>query len=321
MEEIYEYATYDEITDRGIEIGDYANIDYKATIDGKASEDYSGSEEDVLVGDGYIYTELEDALVGMKTGESKKVEVELTEEYAEGEDVGKKISYDLKVNEISVEKLPEYNEDFVKKNTKFDSKKKYEASVKKRLKKEKEEYKYVTAEEMMAAIVANSKFDGYPEELYKKCEEAYDNDNAYYASIFGMELEEYLETYGIDDKTKKEDVEAAVKEELVIGMISQKEKIDCTEKEIDQFIKGIYSDYGYNSPEEFLVDYSKEEVGYQVVYEKVIDFLYENAKYKEIQEEEYLKEVEESEEEVYLEDEVEGEEVETELLEEGDIVE
>lgn len=311
MEEMYEYATYDEITDRGIEVGDYANIDYKATMDGKEVEDYSGSDEDILVGEGYLSVELEDALVGMKTGESKKIELELTEEYAAEEDIGKKISYDVKVNQISVENLPNYNEDFLKKNTKFDSTKKYEDSIKKRLKKEKEEeYKYVTAEEIIDSILANSKFDGYPEEIYKECEETYDNDNAYYASIFGMELDEYLEAYGIDEKTKKQDIEELVQEELVIGMISKKEKIDCTEKEIDAFIEDIYGEYGYNSVDEFLVDYTKEEVGYQVVYEKVLDFLYKNAKYNEISEEDYLKEVEEEEEEVYLEDEIEGESVE-----------
>ena len=77
MEEIeyglYDYATYDPITDRGAEIGDYATIAYDMMIDGAKNEDLSSEEEEVLIGEGYLYPELEEALVGMKTGESKEV--------------------------------------------------------------------------------------------------------------------------------------------------------------------------------------------------------------------------------------------------------
>lgn len=304
--DMYDFATYDPITDRGIEIGDYANIDYTSTLDGQESEDYSGEGEDILVGEGYLYPELEEALIGMKTGESKQIEVELTEDYADDEDVGKKMSVDFKVNEITVENIPEYNEEFVKNNTDFDSIADYEASVKEDLLESKEEeYKYEVIDTMMSYIIDNSQFDGYPDELYKQCEENYDNSNAYTAAMYGMELEDYLELMGIDDDTKKEDIEANVNYELVIGAIAQAEEIDCTEKEIDEFIKDIYADYGYESEEEFLEDYTKDEIGYEIIYEKVLDFLYENANFTEVSEEEYK---EAHPEEEYFDEEDSGDE-------------
>lgn len=287
---MYDFVTYDPITDRGIKVGDYANIDYKATMDGKEAEDYSSEGEDILVGEGYLYPELEEALIGMKTGENKKVDVELTEDYAEEEDAGKKLSLDVKVNEITLENLPEYNEAFVKENTDYNSVADYEASVEKELKEYKEEsYKSEAIDNIMTYLINNSEFDGYPEELYKQCEENYDNSNEYTAAMYGMELEQYLELMGINEDSKKEDIKANVNYELVIGVIAQKEKIDCTEKEIDKFVKDNYSDYEYESEEDFLEDYSKEEIGYELIYEKVTEFLYENAKFKEISEEEYKK--------------------------------
>lgn len=287
---MYDFVTYDPITDRGIKVGDYANIDYKATMDGKEAEDYSSEGEDILVGEGYLYPELEEALIGMKTGENKKVDVELTEDYAEEEDAGKKLSLDVKVNEITLENLPEYNETFVKENTDYNSVADYEASVEKELKEYKEEsYKSKAIDNIMTYLIDNSEFDGYPEELYKQCEENYDNSNEYTAAMYGMELEQYLELMGINEDSKKEDIKANVNYELVIGVIAQKEKIDCTEKEIDKFVKDNYSDYEYESEEDFLEDYSKEEIGYELIYEKVTEFLYENAKFKEISEEEYKK--------------------------------
>lgn len=297
---MYDFVTYDPVTDRGIEVGDCANIDYTATIDGQESEDYSGESEDVFVGEGYLYPELEDALVGMKTDESKQVEVVLTEDYAIEGDVGKTLSVDVTVNEITIENLPEYNEEFVKENTDYDTIEAYEASVKEELLAYKEEsYKYDAIDTMMSYIIDNSEFDGYPDELYTQCEENYDGSNEYYAAMYGMELDDYLELMGIDEDTKKEEITENVNYELVVGAIAQKEKFDCTEDEINEFVSANYADYGYESEDEFLEDYSEEEVGYEIIYEKVIDFLYENAEFTEISEEEYL---EEHAEEYYDED-------------------
>lgn len=307
QQNLYEYVTYDTVEDRGVQVGDYANIDYVATLDGAEAEDYSGEGEDVMVGEGYIYPEVEEALVGMKTGEDKTVEVELTEDYAEEEDVGKKLSIELTLNEISVENIPEYTEEFVKENTDFDTMEEYEESLKKEIQESKEEeYKYVSIDEIMNYLIDNSEFDGYPQELYDQCKENYDYSNEYYASMFGVELEDYLEMMGIDEETQKQEIEDNVHYELIIGAIAQAEGIDCTEKEITDFIDDVYADYGYDSAEEFSSDYTNDEIGYELIYEKVADFLYENAKFNDISEDEYL---EQQEEEWEME---EGEETEAE---------
>ncbi|MBE5943156.1 MAG: trigger factor [Lachnospiraceae bacterium] len=311
MEEIeyglYDYATYDPVTNRGVEVGDYATITYTTTIDGQVNEDFSGEDEEILVGEGYLYPELEDALVGMKASEEKEVKVTMTEDFADEGLVGKEATVQVTVKSISVENLPEYNLDFVKENTEFDTMEEYEASVKESLKTSKEEeYKYLAVEEIFAYLSDNSEFDGYPEELYTKCEKLYNESNEYYASMYGMELEEFLEMFGIDEAAKKEEIIASVNFELVVGAIAQEEGIDCTEKEVKEYVEEVYLDYGYDSAEAFLEDYSEEEIGGELIYQKVSDFLYENAKFVEISEEEYLAQ----EEAMY--DETEGEESEEE---------
>lgn len=314
MEEIeyglYDYATYDPITDRGAEIGDYATIAYDMMIDGAKNEDLSSEEEEVLIGEGYLYPELEEALVGMKTGESKEVEVELTADYVEETLVGKNAMVKVTMNEITVENVPEYNLDFVKENTEFDTMEAYEASIEESLLAAKEEeYKYVAIEEIFAHVIENSEFDGYPEELYKQCEEAYDQGNEYYASMYGMELDEFLELFGIDEETKKEEILSNVNYELVIGAIAQAEGIDCTEKEVNEYVDEIYGDYGYESAEAFLKDYTLEEIGYDLIYQKVCDFLYENATFVEKAEADYLAEQEAMYSEDVEEDAAKGEEL------------
>lgn len=111
-EEMYDYVTYDPITDRAAKEDDYANVTYKTTIDGKENENYSAQDEDVVIGEGYLFPEVEEELVGMKTGDNKKIDVEITEDYAyDDADIGKKATVDVTLNEISKEIVPEYNDD------------------------------------------------------------------------------------------------------------------------------------------------------------------------------------------------------------------
>lgn len=316
-EEMYDYVTYDPITDRAAKEDDYANVTYKTTIDGKENENYSAQDEDVVIGEGYLFPEVEEELVGMKTGDNKKIDVEITEDYAyDDADIGKKATVDVTLNEISKEIVPEYNDDFVKENTEYKDKAEYEAAKKKELEESREEeYKSAAVQEIMQYLLDNSKFNGYPDDLYTECEENYNNDNEYSASMYGMELSEFEEMLGLDEDTKKQDIINNVNSELIMGAIAQKEKISCSKKEVDQFVKDNYATYGYESAEDFLKDYSEEEVGYQLIYQKVADFLYDNAKLTEISEDEY------NEQQAQLYDDTEASDEEIEGSAEGDVEE
>lgn len=316
-EEMYDYVTYDPITDRAAKEDDYANVTYKTTIDGKENENYSAQDEDVVIGEGYLFPEVEEELVGMKTGDNKKIDVEITEDYAyDDADIGKKATVDVTLNEISKEIVPEYNDDFVKENTEYKDKAEYEAAKKKELEESREEeYKSAAVQEIMQYLLDNSKFNGYPDDLYTECEENYNNDNEYSASMYGMELSEFKEMLGLDEDTKKQDIINNVNSELIMGAIAQKEKISCSKKEVDQFVKDNYATYGYESAEDFLKDYSEEEVGYQLTYQKVADFLYDNAKLTEISEDEY------NEQQAQLYDDTEASDEEIEGSAEGDVEE
>lgn len=312
---MYDYVTYDPITNRGVKEGDYANVTYTATIDGEANEDYSMEAEDILVGEGWSYPELEEALIGMKTGDTTTVKLTLTEEFAEEAMVGKELVLDVTLNEITVENIPEYNLEFVKENFEFDSLEAYEASVKEGLLTTKEDdYKYATVEEIFQYIIEHSEFNGYPEDLYKQCEEMYNSQNEFYASMYGLSVEEYLEMLGVDEETKKEEIIANVNYELVIQEIAKKEKIEASDEEVDAYIESIYAEYGYETVEEFLEDYTKDQVRSELIYIEVSDFLYNNAKLTEISEEEYLAE----QEALYGEDEEYSDEEEAVEVEEED---
>lgn len=304
--EMYDYATYDEITDRGIQVGDYVVIDYTAKLDGKESEEYSGTEEEIMIGEEAFYPEVEEALIGLKSGEKTSVELVLTEDYTEEEDVGKKLSLEVTVGAVTEENLPECNDEFVKENMGYDSLEEYRKETKEGLMDSKtQEYESAAVSQALDYLVANSTFDGYPKELYTQCEEYFNAEIENNAAMFGMEVDEYLDLMEMDEAACKESIEESVNYELVIGAIAQKEGIDCTADEIKKFVEDNYEEFGYDSTDAFFEDYSEEDVGYELIYEKVAEFLYDHAKYVEIDEAEYLKQ---QEADMFDEEEVDEEE-------------
>lgn len=285
---MYSYITYEPITGRAAKSGDVANIDYEVTVDGSVWEEVSASQAEIVVGEGYVYPELDDAIAGMKTGESKEVEVTFTADYVEESYVGKEANVKVTLNEIKKEIFPEYNAEFVASNTEYATMEEYEESVREEIYDAKyEQYRYFAIEEIINYVIDKSEFDGYPDALYDKCKKAYDDTSENYAAMYGMEVDEYLANFGITEEVQKQEIEATVQYELVISAIAQKENIDCTDEEVDEYVESLCEDYGYLTIEEFYKDYPKEDMGYLLIYEKVCDFLLENAKISEITEEEY----------------------------------
>lgn len=308
QDDLYAYVTYDPINDRSAKLGDYINMDYKGSIDGVELAEYTDSDIDILLGEGYFFEDAENDIEGMKTGEEKKIDIVLDESTAINEtDIGKELSLQVVVNQISVEHLPEYNDDFVTTNMNFDSMQAYEESLKKDLENEKtQQYKSAAIEEMLRYLYDNSVFDKYPQELYDQCEEDFNSFNSACAEQYDMELDEYLELYGIDEEAKNEILIEEVNNRLIICAIAQAENIDCEDDELETYVQNYYEDYGFESPEDFQQQYTEMQIGYEVIFEKVTDFLYENATFTTISEEDYYQQMEDVDmeelEDVYYDD-------------------
>jgi trigger factor len=94
--------------------GDRVTIDFAGKIDGEAFEGGKAEGFQFIVGDGQMLKEFEDAVRGMKTGESKTFPLAFPADY-HGKDVaGKTADFLVTVNKIEAAKLPEVDEAFAK---------------------------------------------------------------------------------------------------------------------------------------------------------------------------------------------------------------
>jgi trigger factor len=118
------YADFTEITGRPLEMGDFAVIDYKATLDGQPLEEAIGRPAGYLGGrDGFwLKVDAEsflpgfgDAVVGMNAGETRDVALTIPDDFPLSEVRGREVVFTVTLNEIKQQTLPEANDEFAAK--------------------------------------------------------------------------------------------------------------------------------------------------------------------------------------------------------------
>ena len=99
--------------DEAAQDGDRVTIDFEGKIDGEPFEGGKASGFQFLVGEGQMLKEFEDAVRGMKAGESKTFPLNFPEDYHGKEVAGKQADFLVTLNKVEAAQLPEVDEAFV----------------------------------------------------------------------------------------------------------------------------------------------------------------------------------------------------------------
>lgn len=271
------HASNVEITDRDvIENGDIANIDYKGMKDGEAFDGGTAQGYDLEIGSGTFIEGFEEKLIGAKVGETVNLDLEFPEEYPSEELAGQPVVFEVTVNSINERVVPELTEEFVTANTEYDNIDAFKEGTKEDLKAAKEDTaKSQKQSEVWNAVKNSATIKEYPEELVTKYTDQVNTYYGGYAEQYNMELEEFMQAYfgtSIDEYAK-----SVVENEMLLNTIAVKENIQITDEDVNNAAKELAPSYGYESAEAFLEAYTAEEVKANLVWEKVMEFLVENA--------------------------------------------
>ena len=104
--------TWDEVT-RKAKKEDRVIVDFVGTVDGEEFDGGESKDYPIVIGEGQMLPEFEKGIIGMKAGESKEIEVNFPEDYSK-EMGGKKAIFKIDAKTVSVAKLPELDEEFIK---------------------------------------------------------------------------------------------------------------------------------------------------------------------------------------------------------------
>lgn len=108
-------ASYEASEGREAQLDDQVTLDFVGSIDGEEFEGGKAEGAPLILGKGQFIPGFEEALVGAKAGEERKVEVTFPEEYGAEHLAGKDAVFEVKVNEVAEPKLPEIDDEFAKK--------------------------------------------------------------------------------------------------------------------------------------------------------------------------------------------------------------
>ena len=226
-----------------LEEGDIVNVDFVGSVDGVEFEGGStqGQGTDLTLGQGRMIPGFEEGIIGHEVGESFDIDVTFPDVYDNNPDLaGKDAVFKITINSCQRVTYPEYTDEFVASYTDAASREEYETNTRNSL----EEYynntnKNTNRTAVMTVIINNTTITEYPEQEMQQLVDDTVKNVEDEAKTYGYDLEMYVTA--------------------VYGMASEEAFcIDDTEELYEQ--------------------YTKDDITYYAIAEKVFDFVVENAK-------------------------------------------
>ena len=138
--------------------GDFITLDYVGTIDGEKFAGGEAKDQPLEIGAHKFIGDFEEQLIGAKVGDERTVKVTFPENYHSKDVAGKDAVFECKINSIKHRELPELDDAFAKKVSKFETLSEYKADIRKNME-EAAERRAVEAQR--EAIIDKAKYDNH----------------------------------------------------------------------------------------------------------------------------------------------------------------
>ncbi len=223
-----------------VEKGNIAVIDFEGFKDGKAFDGGKGENYSLEIGSNTFIPGFEDAVIGMKTGEEKDINVTFPEDYGEKSLAGAPVVFKVKVNEIKEKVTRELDEEFFEDlgMDGVDSKESLEKEIKETIKARKDadaENKYV--DDMLAKVAENTEVE-IPEEMIDDEVHNLIHRMDEQLKMQGLSLELYQEYAKISHEDLHKQFEGEARKNVLYRLILEElvklEKIEVTKEEAEK---------------------------------------------------------------------------------------
>jgi len=224
--------------EKTVESGDFVSIDLLATDGGKEIDGGSAKEISYEVGSASMIEGLDEALIGLKVGESKSFETALV-----GMPESQKASVQVTLKAVKKRELPPLDDAFAKLASEFETLAELKADLSNRLKRVKELEQGAQARDLLVEKLTSTVEIPLP------------------AEIIEAEVNDHLEKEGrlADDKHRaevNEEVKATITREFLLDSIVKAEAVSVNESELTEYLVRASSRYGM-SPDQFIKEVSQ----------------------------------------------------------------
>jgi len=263
--------------------GDEVTIDFVGKKDGVAFDGGTGTDYNLVLGSNTFIPGFEEGIVGKKAGETFDLELTFPKDYHSKDLKGQKVVFTTTLKTVKEQILPEINDEFAAKVGPFTTVKEMKDDIKRELEAQKErEAIEKLKDELVKELIELSKVPT-PEILVKDQAESIERDMTQNLMYQGLTLDQYLENKGFESKEEwletevKEAAESRVKAGLVLAELSKVEKIEATNKELEDHIN-LYKKQYANNPQmvaQFDQPEAQRDIANRLLTEKTIDRLIE----------------------------------------------
>ncbi|MBU4344811.1 MAG: trigger factor [Desulfobacteraceae bacterium] len=242
---------------RPLQKGDFALIDYEGFKDGKPFVETQKTENFTLkVGNGQIFKEFDEQLIGMNPGERKEINIHFPEDYFNKKLANLDITFHVKLNEIREEVLPEINDEFAKDLGKYETLDQLKNAISDNLQ---QGYEKRTEQELneqiFTALIAKKEFEA-PDIMVEyelngiiaDIERSFAYNNTSMEDL-GLSKEKLSEKYR-DTAIKQ------VKRHLILNKLIEQEKLTLSDEEINNGFKEMSK--VFNKPLEEISSFYKQ---------------------------------------------------------------
>lgn len=230
---------------------DEVTIDFRG-VDAKTNEPIEGadgSDYPLVIGSQRFIPGFEEELIGLKPGAVKTFVITFPKDYGAKELQNRKVRFEVKVSKIQELQLPKADDDFAASAGPFKSLADLKSDVKKQLQAEKQqEADRAFDNELLEKISAKSEV-AIPQSLVEEEIDRIEEEEKRNLVYRGQTWQEHLDAENVTAEEhrerQREGAEARVKAGLILGEISQKEKVEVTPEDLEiriQLLKGQYPD-------------------------------------------------------------------------------
>ncbi len=237
-----------EVTDRAVQNGDIAVIDFEGFLNGVAFEGGKGENHPLEIGSGSFIPGFEEQIVGKNIGDNFDINVTFPAEYGAEELAGKEVVFKIALHAIKSKELPELDDDFAVDVSEFNTFDEYKADLTAKIEKRLTENRDRDISEALLKALAEKVEGDIPEPMF--AEEVQHQLESFKANVaqYGFDFETYLKITNMTEEnvietTLRPRAEIMVKSRLALEKIAADNNLSASDEAVESQYEAMATAY------------------------------------------------------------------------------
>lgn len=237
-----------EVTDRAVQNGDIAVIDFEGFLNGVAFEGGKGENHPLEIGSGSFIPGFEEQIVGKNIGDNFDINVTFPAEYGAEELAGKEVVFKIALHAIKSKELPELDDDFAVDVSEFNTFDEYKADLTAKIEKRLTENRDRDISEALLKALAEKVEGDIPEPMF--AEEVQHQLESFKANVaqYGFDFETYLKITNMTEEnvietTLRPRAEVMVKSRLALEKIAADNNLSASDEAVESQYEAMATAY------------------------------------------------------------------------------